>query len=121
MLYRIIRAGYPLVYEPRFMVFHRHRREYVQLRQQYCRSWGQGLMAFVVKTYHSDVTQRPKLRRFILWWFGHKLHVLSRSFRGKHVLPADLHLAELWGGFIGLFGAYGRSVKRTQSIRKRHS
>jgi glycosyltransferase involved in cell wall biosynthesis len=120
MLYRIIRAGYPLIYEPRFMVFHRHRREYVQLRRQYCRSWGQGLMAFVVKTYHSDVTQRPKLRRFILWWFAYKLHTLSKSLRGKHVLPPGLHLAELWGGIMGLFGAYPRSVRRAERIRKRH-
>jgi glycosyltransferase involved in cell wall biosynthesis len=121
MLYRIIRAGYPLIYEPRFMVFHRHRREYVQLRRQYCRSWGQGLMAFVVKTYNSDVTQRPKLRRLLLWWFGYKLHGLSESLRGKHVLPPGLLLAELWGGIIGLSGAYPRSVRRAERIRKRYS
>jgi len=120
MLYRIIRAGYPLIYEPRFMVFHRHRRENAQLRSQYCRSWGQGLMAFVVKTYNSDVTQRPKLRRFLLWWFGYKLHGLSKSLRGKHVLPPGLLLAELWGGILGLSGAYSRSVRRTERIRKRY-
>jgi GT2 family glycosyltransferase len=121
MLYRIIRAGYPLIYEPRFMVFHQHRREYAQLRRQYCRSWGQGLMAFVVKTYSSDVTQRPKLRRLLLWWFGYKLHGLWESLRGKHVLPPGLLLAELWGGIIGLSGAYPRSVRRTERIRKRYS
>jgi len=121
MLYRIIRAGYPLIYEPRFMVFHRHRREYAQLRRQYCHSWGQGLMAFVVKTYNSDVTQRPKLRRFILWWFAYKLHGLSKSLRGKHVLPPSFHLAELWGGVMGIFGAYPRSVRRAERIRKRFS
>ena len=119
MLYRIIRGGYPLIYEPRFLVFHRHRREYEQLRRQYCRSWGQGLMAFVVKTYSSDVTQRPKLRRLLLWWFGYKLHGLSKSLRGKHVLPPALLLAELWGGIIGLSGAYPRSVRRAERIRKR--
>jgi glycosyltransferase involved in cell wall biosynthesis len=119
MLYRIIRGGYPLIYEPRFLVFHRHRREYEQLRRQYCRSWGQGLMAFVVKTYSSDVTQRPKLRRLLLWWFGYKLHGLSKSLRGKHVLPPALVLAELWGGIIGLSGAYPRSVRRAERIRKR--
>lgn len=120
MLYRIIRAGYPLIYEPRFMVFHRHRRDFVQLRRQYCRSWGQGLMAFVVKTYHSDVTQRPKLRRFVLWWFGYKLHGLAKSLRGRHVLPPVFLLAELWGGIMGLFGAYPRSLRRAERIRERH-
>lgn len=121
MLYRIIRAGYPLIYEPRFMVFHRHRRGYEQLRRQYCRSWGQGLMAFVVKTYSSDVSQRPKLRRLLLWWFGYKLHGLSESLRGKHVLPPGLLLAELCGGILGLSGAYPRSVRRAERIRKRYS
>jgi hypothetical protein len=77
-------------------------------------------MAFVVKTYNADVTQRPKLRRFLLWWFGYKLHGLSKSLRGKHVLPPGLLLAELWGGILGLSGAYSRSVRRAERIRKRY-
>ncbi|MBE0568952.1 MAG: glycosyltransferase [Deltaproteobacteria bacterium] len=119
MLYRIVRAGHPLIYEPRFLVFHRHRREYAQLRRQFCRSWGQGLMAFVVKTYRTDVAQRPNLRRLSLWWFGYKLHGLLRSLLGRHVLPPGLILAELWGGIVGLSGAYSRSVRRTERIRRR--
>ena len=114
MLYRIIRAGYPLIYEPRFMVFHRHRRGYDQLRRQYCRSWGQGLMAFVVKTYGSDVTQRPKLRRLLLWWFGYKLHGLSESLRGKHVLPPGL----LGGGTVGWDHRAFRSLPPIRETRR---
>ena len=38
MFYRVIRAGYPLVYEPRFLVFHEHRREMAALSRQYRRS-----------------------------------------------------------------------------------
>jgi GT2 family glycosyltransferase len=121
MLYRVVRAGHPLVYEPRFLVFHRHRREYAHLRRQYCRSWGQGLMAFVVKTYRSDVAQRTNLRRLVLWWLGYKLNGLSRSLAGQHVLPPGMILAELWGGIVGLFGAYPRSVRRTERIRRQYS
>lgn len=121
MFFRVIRAGYPLVYEPQFMVFHRHRREYKQLRRQYCRSWGQGLMAFVFKSYKTDVAQRPNLRRLVFWWFRSCLRNLQKSVMGKHVLPPDMLLAQLWGGIIGLLWAYPRSVKRIDQIRKHNS
>jgi GT2 family glycosyltransferase len=65
IFYRIIRAGYPLVYEPQFLVFHQHRREIEALRRQYRRSWGLGFMAFVTKCYRTDPLQRPKLRRLL--------------------------------------------------------
>jgi GT2 family glycosyltransferase len=119
MFYRIVRAGYPLVYEPQFVVFHRHRREYAQLRRQYCRSWGQGLMAHIAKTYRYDVPQRRKLRALTRWWFGDQLRSLVKSLAGRHVLPPDLVAAELWGGVVGLLRAYPRSVRRAEEIRRR--
>lgn len=121
MLYRVVRAGYPLIYEPQFMVFHRHRRKYKQLRRQYSRSWSQGLMAFVVKSYIIDSAMRPNLRRLVSWWFGSRLRDLLRSIRGRHILPPDIFLAEIWGGIVGLSIAYPRSVWRTKQIRRRFS
>lgn len=118
MLYRVVRGGYPLIYEPRFLVFHRHRRNYRQLRTQYCRSWGQGLMAFVVKSYMHDTTQRSNLRRLVAWWFKYQFRELWKSLMGKNVSAPDLILAEIWGGLVGLVIAYPRSVKRTEAIRK---
>ena len=118
MFYRVVRAGHPLIYEPQFLVFHRHRREMRQLRRQYSRSWGLGLMAHVTKTYQCDVAQRPKLRRLVAWWFRNEVQELVRSVRGKHVLPPDMILAELWGGIVGLCGAYNRSRRRAARIRK---
>lgn len=119
MFYRIVRAGHPLVYEPQFVVFHRHRREYAQLRRQYCRSWGQGLMAHIAKTYRYDISQRRKLRALTRWWFGDQLRSLAKSVAGRHVLPPDLVVAELWGGLVGLLRAYPRSVRRAEKIRRR--
>lgn len=120
MFYRVVRAGYPLVYEPQFLVFHRHRRTYEQLRRQYGRSWGKGMMAFISKSYRYDVDQRQNLRRLVRWWFGYYLSELYASLRGKHVLPPDLLAVQLWGGVVGLAGAYGRSVRRVQRIRQHH-
>jgi hypothetical protein len=51
------------------------------------------------------------------WWFKHELAELSRSLRGRHVLPPDLLMAELVGGIVGLSGEYQRSKRRTATIR----
>jgi GT2 family glycosyltransferase len=118
ILYRIIRAGYSLVYEPRFLVFHKHRRNMRQLRSQYARSWGLGLMAYIAKTYSYDRPQRANLRRFIKCWFVSEFQQIVQSVAGKHPLPVDMILAELWGGIVGLSGAYGRSKRRTRSIQR---
>ena len=117
IFYRIVRADYPLVYEPRMLVFHRHRREYAALRRQYW-SWGEGFMAFVAKTYRADPPQRPKLRRLIRWWFADQLASLRRSVRRQAVLTPGLVLAELAGGVVGLTGTYGRSHRRVERLRR---
>jgi hypothetical protein len=78
-------------------------------------------MAYVAKTYRHDTAQRPNLRRLVAWWFGNQVQELARSVRGKHVLPPDMILAELWGGIVGLCGAYDRSLRRTNRIRRRYS
>jgi GT2 family glycosyltransferase len=121
MFYRVIRAGYPLIYEPQFLVFHRHRREMWQLRRQYSCSWSRGLMAYVAKTYQYDVAQRPNLRRLVAWWFDNEMKEFVRSVRGRHVLPPDMILAELWGGIVGLCGTYDRSRRRASQIRRCYS
>ncbi|MEA5622016.1 glycosyltransferase family 2 protein [Nostoc sp. UHCC 0251] len=120
IFYRVIRAGYPLVYEPKYLVFHQHRREYTQLRRQYW-TWGLGFMAFVVKSYQSDPAQRSQLRRLVWWWFKDQLKQLKNSLRGHHVLPATMILAEFWGGILGILGEYPRSLKRVENIRRQFS
>ncbi len=117
IFYRVIRAGHPLVYEPRFLVFHQHRREMAGLRRQYW-TWGQGFMAFVDKTYRSDPDRRNRLRRLVWWWFRDQGTQLQKSLRGRHVLPPAMVAAELRGGLRGLFGEYRRSQRRVERIRR---
>jgi len=117
IFYRVIRAGYPLVYEPQYMVFHKHRREYEKLRRQYW-TWGLGFMAFVVKSYQSDPPQRSQLRRLVWWWLKDQLRQFKKSLRGRHTLPPVMILAELWGGIVGLLGEYPRSIRRVEQIRR---
>jgi hypothetical protein len=115
---RMIRAGAPLVYEPRMLVFHRHRRDMAGLRRQYF-SWGTGLMAFVTKTYRDDPSTRLRLRGLVVWWIRYELRqVLNNTLgRGRGWGSPDLALTELAGGLAGLGGAYGRSQRRIDAAR----
>lgn len=117
IFYRVIRAGYPLIYEPCYLVYHQHRREMAQLRRQYW-SWGLGFMAFVVKSSENDPSQRSKFRALVQWWFKDQFLQLIKSLLGKNILSPDMILAELWGGIQGLLGAYQRSQQRTAKIRE---
>jgi glycosyltransferase involved in cell wall biosynthesis len=123
MFYRIIRAGHALVYEPRFLVFHQHRRDMAALRRQYTRSWGYGFMCFVTKCLRTDRERRRSLLRLIAWWFvTHSTDVIRQWRNGRagipHVPPAIL-IGEIWGAAVGLMGGYGRSQRRTDAIRQR--
>lgn len=120
IFYRVIRAGYPLIYEPQYLVYHQHRREYAKLRRQYW-SWGLSLMAFAVKSYHSDPSQRTLLVRLVGWWLKDQLRQFKSSLKGSHVLPPDLLLAEIWGSIVGLLGEYPRSLRRVEKIRRQFS
>jgi glycosyltransferase involved in cell wall biosynthesis len=116
MFYRVIRAGGVLVYEPRYLVFHEHRRSEADLQRQYF-SWGLGLMAFVGKHLRGSVEYKDRFRALVRWWTRDQLRQLKASLRGRHPLPPRMILAEIWGGIIGILGEYGRSCERIESIR----
>ncbi len=118
IFYRVLRAGGRLIYEPQAAVFHEHRRDMSALKRQY-RSWGLGLMAFIVKTRAADPAARPALRRLVLWWFLWMLSRLKCRMKGTEPNPAGMLLAELSGGVKGLCGEYDRSRKRSERIRRR--
>ena len=123
MFYRIIRAGHALIYEPRFLVFHQHRREMKALRFQYRRSWGFGFMCYVSKCIRTDPERRVNLTRLIVWWFvkglTDVLKQFKRSLQGERHVPPAILIGELYGGFVGLLGGYARSRRRIAKIRKR--
>jgi GT2 family glycosyltransferase len=120
MFYRIVRAGYPLVREPNLVVYHRHRREYRQLRRQMW-TWGLGTMAYLVKSWRLDPTERPSIRRWALWWLCYQLSkILTPGLRrngGRW--PVDMVIAELLGAVVGICGQYDRSVARIARLRRK--
>lgn len=120
LLHRVIRAGTALVYEPRTVVFHRHRRDARGLRRQYD-SWGRSLMAYAVKTYRQDPEGRPKLRLLVRWFFAtHVRGALSGTTKGD-TEARDAAVAELGGAVAGLLGEYGRSQRRVGRRRREHA
>ena len=119
MFYRVLRAGRPLVYEPLYLAFHEHRREYAKLRHQFY-TWGTGFVAFIEKSYRTDPPMRARWRQLMRWWIRSQSARLWRSLRGRDALPADLVWPELWGGIVGLTGEYRRSRRRVERLRREH-
>lgn len=117
LFYRAIRAGHVLVYEPRCLVLHDHRRDMVALRRQYGTGWGTSFMAFFAKSYNTDPSFRPQLRRYLRTWAQGIMRELLDSVSGRSIRPPDLVLTEIVGALRGLCGEYGRSLQRSQRIR----
>ncbi len=67
MFFRILRAGYPLVYEPRALVRHRHRRTYAELKRQI--QFNGSLFAYGLSAVLSYPDQWIPLCLLSVWWF----------------------------------------------------
>jgi GT2 family glycosyltransferase len=102
MFFRVLKAGYVLVYEPRAVVRHRHRREYAQLRTQITNN-GIGFYSYLVRSALAYPDERFTLLRLGLWWlWWWNIRRLLISFVRPGRFPRDLILAELRGSFTGL-------------------
>jgi glycosyltransferase involved in cell wall biosynthesis len=119
IFYRVVRAGGPLVYEPRMLVFHQHRKTMELLRHQYW-TWGLSVMAVATKWYREDPMMRSRWRWLVYRWFRSQAFDLLRALSGRHVLPPGCILWEIAGGIVGLFGEYDRSSRRSEIIRRRY-
>jgi GT2 family glycosyltransferase len=117
IFYRIVRAGYRLIYVPGLLVHHEHRRDMASLFRQYY-SWGQSVMALLRKNEDADPGMRGRQRALLLYWTSAKLRALLRSLAGRGPHPPPLVLAEIGGGIAGYFGEYRRSQARI-AARKR--
>jgi hypothetical protein len=117
IFYRVLRSGRPIVYEPRYAVYHEHRETLPQLRRQYW-SWGLGFMAFLAKSRRSDPALRRKQSAILRWWLLDKLADLAVAICRLRITELRFLLAELWGGIVGMAGEYDRSLKRVQKIRE---
>ncbi|MDQ8188451.1 glycosyltransferase [Pelagicoccus sp. SDUM812002] len=116
IFYRMIRAGYPLAYEPLYLLYHEHRSDLRGLRRQYY-TWGLGFMAFIKKSIAADPVMKDRFRTLVYWWIRYALKNILKDSIVKRSLPLSMSLAEFWGGIVGYCGEYSRSQKRVQKIR----
>ncbi len=101
MLFRLIKAGHAVRYEPQAMVWHRHRRSLEELRAQ-MRDCGVGFSASLVRSARAYPGERGALARLWTWWAA-KLVYRSVAARGRpRGSLRGLALAELQGVLLGL-------------------
>lgn len=102
MFFRLIKEGYTLVYQPKAMVRHRHRRDYTKLQSQLANN-GVGLYAFWVRSAQHYPQERLAFLKLGLWWlWWWLLRRLVLSYVHPSRFPRDLIWGEVRGAFSGL-------------------
>jgi len=125
MFFRVLKEGYLLVYEPKALVRHRHRRDYPRLRAQLANN-GIAVYAYLVRTALAYPEIRNDILRFGLWWFWWRsvrriaasfipLRRLIASPTRMSRFPRDLIWVELWGSLLGL-GRYQKARRRAARL-----
>ncbi len=111
LIYKILKAGYRLVYQPSAFVWHRHRRTIPELRYQIYRQMMGGtayhLMLWLVD---GDRRGRTQLLQSLPQYF--KQRWIDR-LKHRHAVPWSFLLAEV-SGYLGGFWGYWRSHQAVQ-------
>lgn len=100
MIFRVLKHRRTVVYEPRAVVRHEHRRGDDELLAQ-VRGWGTGMAAYLERTAHVHPEERLggrllRLRKLVVW-FGGRLALSWFTPRFRR----ELVLAELYASFGG--------------------
>ncbi|MEG4233197.1 glycosyltransferase [Microcoleus sp. Pol11C3] len=113
---RILRAGYCIVYEPRALSWHRHRRSWEELRKT-LQGYGIGVYAFWTRMLVIN-KEFSVLRLAWGWLHSKQIPELFASLRKQpESIPSDLLLAQLRGCVSGPM-AYFASRKWLQEIKR---
>jgi hypothetical protein len=110
-----LRAGYRIVYDPRALSWHRHRRTWEEL-QKILQGYGIAVYAFWTRIF---VVNREFSVPLLAWgWLRYKqIPELFASLRKQPgSIPSDLLLAQLRGCISGPM-AYFSSRKRLQEVK----
>jgi O-antigen biosynthesis protein len=103
MFFRVLKEGHSLVYEPRAIVRHRHRRNYDKLRTQITNN-GIGFYSYLVRSALTYREERAAIMQFGIWWMlWWNLRRLAASFIKPPRIPRELILAELKGSLVGFW------------------
>lgn len=114
MFYRVLRHGYPFVYEPKAVIRHRHRRAFTELKKQ-IRNNG-SFYAMMVRSVMHDAPMLGKFTRLGFWWLwnGQLRPAITGSMFERRV-PRELYTAQLAGSIRGLT-SYFQSSRAARDI-----
>ncbi len=107
MFFRVLKEGYTLMYEPRALVRHRHRRDLPGLRRQMT-DHGIGFSSYLMRTALRYPEERVAIARLAAWWLAKTVFRIARPKAAPARALRWLGLAELKGCFLGL-GRYQQS------------
>jgi len=111
LFYKILKAGYPIVYEPSAYVWHKHRRDMRALRRQIY-NYSKGHVAYQLTTLIRDRDLRglAQLVTHLPVWH---LRRLKARLLGKSSYPVSLILLEVVGNLAGPWSLW-QSRRRVQ-------
>jgi glycosyltransferase involved in cell wall biosynthesis len=112
VFYKVLKAGYTLVYEAEAYVWHKHRRDMAALRRQLF-NYSKGGPAYHLTTFLEDGDLRGLMRLAVELPRAYKWRIKER-LRGRSDYPLSLIVLEIWGNLLGFKGLWDsrRRVKR---------
>ncbi len=114
MFFRVIKAGYSLVYEPQAMIRHRHRRDYSTLKRQIRNNGSVYALWLCIAMAYPD--QIPACLWMGTWWMLYwNVRRLVISYLHPSQFPRELIWAEFMGGLIGMT-TYPKARRRAAEI-----
>jgi len=111
LFYRILRAGFTIVYEPAAYVWHMHRRELSALRRQLF-AYSKGHVAYHLVTLLRDGDRRA-LAELLVALPRYRARQLAATLLGRRDYPLSLVLIELAGHLAGPLALW-RSRRRVR-------
>lgn len=114
IFFRTIKEGYTLVYEPRALVYHRHRRTYTELKKQ-LRNNGSGLVSYMVRSALHYPDERLAFAHLLLWWF---VHWIVKRRLSALIRPGQYQVDLIWAEFQGMLAGLWQYFRARKRVRK---
>ena len=115
LFYKVLKAGYRIVYDPHAYVWHMHRREMQALRRRLY-NYGKGHAAYHLTTLLRDGDRRALTRLLVELPLTHLRNVLTRA-RGRSDYPLSLVFVEAMGHLAGPLALW-RARRRVDRLGK---